>query len=76
MCKSAHTRKSSPTQLLKKPGWQKSKLKRVHGRYSNDQVYVHMLINETRLSMELNTEAEVFIISEKTREEIFPGKKL
>ena len=35
-----------------------------------------MLIKGKRLSMELDTGAEVSIISEKTREEIFPGKKL
>ena len=51
---------------------------RVHniGRYSNDLVYVHMVINSKRLSMELNTGAEVAIISEKSREEIFPEEKL
>ena len=46
------------------------------GRYSNDPVYIHMLINGKKLSMELDTGAEVSIISEKTREEIFPGVKL
>ena len=46
------------------------------GRYANDPVYVHMLINGKRVSMELDTGAEVSITSEKTREEIFPGEKL
>ena len=46
------------------------------GRYSNDPVYFHMLINGIRVSMELDTGAEVSIILEKTREEIFPGGKL
>ena len=48
------------------------------GRYSNDPVYVHMLINGKGkwVSMELDTGTEVSIISEKTREEIFPGEKL
>ena len=46
------------------------------GRYSNDSVYVQMLINGKRLSMEVDTGAEVSIISEKTREEIFPEEKL
>ena len=46
------------------------------GRYSNDPVYVHMLINSKRLSTELDTGAEVSISSEKTREDIFPGEKL
>ena len=35
------------------------------GGYFNDPVYVHMLINRKRLSMELDTGAEVSIISEK-----------
>ena len=46
------------------------------GRYSNDPVYVKMLINRKRLSTELDTGAEVSIISEKTTEETFPEKKL
>ena len=46
------------------------------GRYSNDPVYVHVLINGKKLSMELDTGAEVSIISEKTRKEIFPKEKL
>ena len=47
------------------------------GRYSNDPVYVHMLINRKKLSMELDTGAEVSIISEKTRKDIFfPVEKL
>ena len=45
-------------------------------RYSNDPVYVQMLINGKRLSMELDTGAEVSIILGKTREEIFPEEKL
>ena len=45
-------------------------------KYSNDPVYVHMLINGKRLSMELDTGAEVSIISHKTRKEIFPEEKL
>ena len=35
-----------------------------------------MLINGKKLSMELDTGAEVSIISEKTREETFPEEKL
>ena len=35
-----------------------------------------MLINGKWLNMEVDTEAEVSIISEKTREEIFPEEKL
>ena len=35
-----------------------------------------MLINGKGLSMELDTGAEVSIISEKPREEVFPGEKL
>ena len=46
------------------------------GCYSNDPVHVKMLINVKRLRMELDTGAEVFIISNKTRKEIFPGEKL
>ena len=46
------------------------------GRYSNYPVYVHMLINGYKLSMELDTGAEVSIISENTREEIFPQDQL
>ena len=46
------------------------------GRYSNDLVYVQMLINAKWLSMELDTGAEVSIISEKTRKEIFPDEIL
>ena len=68
--------KSSRTQVCKKPAQQKSKMNRVHGRYSNDAVYVHMLIKGKKLSMELDTGAEVSLISEKTREEIFSGQKL
>ena len=45
------------------------------GRYSDDPVYVKMLINEKRLSMELDTGSEVSIISEKTREDMFPEEK-
>ena len=41
-----------------------------------DPVYIHTLINGKQLSMELDTGAEVSIISEKTREEIFPEEKL
>ena len=51
-------------------------MNRVHGRYSNVPVYVHMLINGKRLSMELDTGAEVSIISEKTRKEIFPDEPM
>ena len=40
-------------------------MNRVHERYSNDSVYIQMLINAKSLSMELNTGAEVSIISEK-----------
>ena len=79
VCKSAHTGKSSPTQVRKKPGRQKSQMEyHVHdiGRYSSDPVYVHMLINGKKLRMELDTGAEVSIISEKTREETFPEEKL
>ena len=36
-------------------------------KYSSDPVYVHLLINGKKLSMELDTRAEVSIISEKTR---------
>ena len=36
------------------------------GRYSNDPVYVQMLTNGKRLSTELDTGAEVSIISDKT----------
>ena len=92
VCKSAHRRKSSPTQVRKKPSRQKSKMNRVHGdqgttdtessseeytvhkvgSYSNDLVYVQMLINGKRLSMDLDTGAEVSIILEKTKKEIFP----
>ena len=46
------------------------------GKYSNDPVYVHMLNNGKKLSMELDTGAEVSIISEKTKKEIFPEEKL
>ena len=46
------------------------------GRYSDDPVYVQMLINGQKLSMDLDTGAEVSIISEKTREEILPGEEL
>ena len=46
------------------------------GRYCNDPVHIHVLINGKRLSMELDTGVEVSIISEKTREEIFPEEKL
>ena len=35
------------------------------GRYSNDPVYVHMLISGKRVSRELDTGAEVSIISKK-----------
>ena len=73
VCKSAHTRKSSK-QVHKKPGQQKSRREyKVHdvGRHSNDSVYVKMLINGKRLSMELDTGAEVSIISEETRKENF-----
>ena len=66
---SAHTGKSSPTQVRKKPGRQKSQVEyEVHdvGTYSSDPVYVHMLINWKKLSIELDTGAEVSIISEKT----------
>ena len=79
MCKSAHTGKSSPTQVRKKAGQQKSQMEcKVHdiGRHSSDSVYVHMLNNGKKLSMELDTGTEVSIISEKTRKEIFPGEKL
>ena len=76
VCKSAYTGKCSSMQVCKKPGRQKSKINRVHGRYSNDLVHIHTLINGKRLRMELDTGAEVYIISKKTREEIFPGEKL
>ena len=46
------------------------------GRFSNNLVYVQMLINGKRLSIEVDTGAEVSIISEKTREEIYPEEKL
>ena len=46
------------------------------GGYSSDPVYGQMLINGKRLSMESDTGAEIFIISEKTREEIFPEEKV
>ena len=46
------------------------------GRYSNDLVDVHTLSYGKGLSMELDTGAEVSIISEKTREEIFPEERL
>ena len=41
---------------------------RVHniGRYSNDPVYIQMLTNGKWLSMEVDTMAELSIISEKT----------
>ena len=45
-------------------------------RYSNDPVYVQMLINGKWLSMDMDTGAEVSIISDRTREEIFPEEKL
>ena len=96
VCKSAHSGKSSPTQVHKKPSRNKFKMNRVHddqgttetkssseeytvhnvGRYSNDLVNIHMLINGKRLSMESDTEAEVSILSEKTKEAIFPEEKL
>ena len=66
-------------QVHKKPGREKLKIEyKVHdvGRYSSDPVYVHMLINGKKLSMELDTGAEVSIILEKTRKEIFPEVKL
>ena len=71
--------KSSPMQVRKKPGRQKSQMDyKVHdaGRYSSDPVYVHMLIIGKKLSVELDTGAKVSIISEKTRKEIFPGEEL
>ena len=40
------------------------------GRYSKDPVYIQMLIKGKQLSMEMDTGAEVSIISEKTTEEI------
>ena len=71
--------KSSPPQVRNKPGRQKSKMKyKVHDveRYSNDPFYVHTLINGKRLSMELNTGAEVSITSEETSKEKFPEEEL
>ena len=46
------------------------------GRYSNEPVYVQMLINGKRLSMELDAGAEISIISEKIKEALFPEEKL
>ena len=46
------------------------------GRYSNDPFYIQMLINGQQLSMEMDTGAELSIISEKTMEEILPEEKL
>ena len=43
---------------------------------SNDPVYVQMPISGERLSMEVDSRAEVSIISEKSREKIFPEEKL
>ena len=66
---STHTRKSSGTQVRKKPGWQKSKLEykvRYVGRYSNGPVYVKILINAKRLGMEFDTGSDVSVISEET----------
>ena len=45
-------------------------------RYFNDPIYVYMLINGKKLSTKLDTGAEVPIISEKIRKEIFPEEKL
>ena len=45
------------------------------GRYSNDSVYVQILINGKWLGMEVDTGAEVSIISRKIRKEIFPEDK-
>ena len=42
------------------------------GRYSNDPVYIQMLNNSKRVSMKLDTGAEVSIITEKSRKQIFP----
>ena len=79
VCKSVHTRKSSPMQVDKKPGRQKSKLEsKVHdvGRYFNDPVNVKFLMNGKRLSMGLDTGVEVSINSEETRKEKFPEEEL
>ena len=76
VCKSSQTGKSSPTQELKKPGRQRPTMNRVHERYCSDLVYVHTLVDGKKLSMELDTEAEVSIVWEKTRKQIFPGEKL
>ena len=46
------------------------------GRYSDDSVYVHKLINGKTLRMELDTWEEVSINFERTREEIFPEEKI
>ena len=46
------------------------------GWCSNDPVYVQMLISSKRLSMEVDTGVEVSIISEKTKQEMFPEEKL
>ena len=46
------------------------------GRYSNDSVYIQMLINGKQVSMDVDNGAEVCIILKKTREEIFPEEKL
>ena len=42
----------------------------------HDPVYIQMMINGKRLSMELDTGPKLFIISEKTRQEILPEEKL
>ena len=46
-----------------------------NGKYSSDSVYVNMLINGKKLSMELDTGAEVSIISEKTKKEIYISRR-
>ena len=46
------------------------------GRYSNDPVYIQILINGKQLSMEVDTGAEVSMILKKNREEIFSEDKL
>ena len=96
VCKSTHSGRSSPKQVLKNYSLKKFKMNRINddqgttetessteayevhsvGRHSNDPVCIKMLINGKKVSMELDTGAEVSIISEKTSEEIFPEEKL
>ena len=62
-CASLHIRGSLLRRRYVKSLVGRNKKNRVHGRYSHDPVYGHMLINGKRLSMDLDTGAEVSIMS-------------